>query len=127
MLQWIVPGRAIAGWPDAGGLIGILREYGAHAVRRDIFSVNIPISGTQVSRDAVVFSSQSRLSQRIFFPSAGKAVLPQFFLRILRFQVVAQWPQADILRFRASPPFHLITTEERFLYITYVTAGTRGA
>jgi hypothetical protein len=50
------------------------KRFAKHPLQRVIFSLSIPTSGTDVARGAVLFTSQTRLSQAIFFSSGCKEV-----------------------------------------------------
>ena len=87
--------------------------------------VNIPTSGTQEARRQVVFCPPAFLSQPVFFQKVANRFPAQFFEDFARRArcVLHRICYSGISGFPA--PYE-ISIAVCFLYITYVTAGTRG-
>jgi hypothetical protein len=104
-----------------------LSEVSKHLIRRDIFLIGVPNFRPKNASRAMVVSLHPSLAQPIFFSYGCKAGFPQKFFAMWHTTLDAEGPPADILKLRATPPASRSSVVERFFYMGYATAGTRGA
>jgi hypothetical protein len=66
-------------------------------------------------------------AQAILFSCGCNLGFPQTFFAMWHTTLDAEAPPAAILKLRATPPASRSSVVERFFYMGYATAGTRGA